>query len=551
MSSPLDDSNVSDTKNTNIEQLMSLIASGKRTKLHTKSINSWLRKRCPSNTSIKYLYFPEELLQHENIKEIFQSFDRDNSHSLDIAELVKMFKQFNIDINKPDLKKLFDVVDEDHDNALNFSEFKNCALSDTGQRVFNRIMKKVRNLEEKKPNNERNVYLPLSFSAMITYISYRSMRKDVLDQVNNNKLDVDVRAGQFENLINLQNLYKSDIQTDETSKLKEKIMLKNVNLSNMKVEPLIRQLSNIRDIRLESEIFKKIELSPKKSEISPFLTSRKSILEDDESRKSFVSGERRDSIRKSIEKFQRISQNNKTLLELHQLIDEDIEKKKEELPEEIEKLKKSAMDKGKVKAFLQFQQKIGNNRKNLQKNDIPLLIINDVFDKNKGISNRLIENDKKSILDKSISINRHQHKNINYKNSYRDDNSNSTIHNKSLLRRLPLNMKGIEQRMNENLRLVENSEENHKFKKLVGFHENHRKGLGISKSHRERGQKEFKSFDNANDNKVLKKMKEINRKAFESILPRLEEIKKIQGQNNEKTNGYQKLPTINIFPNNQ
>lgn len=493
------ESNISDV---NIEHLMSLLNTEKqRTKLHTKSTNSWLKKRCPSNTSIKYLYFPEELIQHENIKEIFQSFDRDNSHSLDICELVKMFKQFNINITKEDLKKLFDVMDEDKDNALNFSEFKNCTLSERGQQIFNRIMKKVRLENEKKPKKERSIYLPMSFSAMITYISYKSMRKDVLDQVNNPNLDVNLRANQFSNLITLQNLYKSDIKSDDNNKLKEKIMLKNSNWSQMKVEPLLRQLSTMRDLQISPE-----SSFLKKPEISPFLSSRRSVLVD-ETEKNVG------HLRKSIEKLQKSVRHNNSMasFQLNQVLmderDEDAQKKKEDINLEVADLKKQAETKGKLQAEQLFR----------------------VQKKQKVAELEPIS--RNSQLDLEENKQRSAKKNI-----------------------LPFKTRMMQRIMDENIKILQNSEQNSRFTNLLGMNQDRgKKGEKIAKLRRGKTKNiEAKSMDyhQVAGNNILEKMKETNQKAFESILPKLNALKQVQGKSMQtpiERHQHQKLPSISVF----
>jgi hypothetical protein len=41
---------------------------------------------------------PEQVNEHENIKKIFENFDKDGSNSLDLVELTEMFQMYNIDI---------------------------------------------------------------------------------------------------------------------------------------------------------------------------------------------------------------------------------------------------------------------------------------------------------------------------------------------------------------------------------------------------------------------------------------------------------------------
>jgi hypothetical protein len=79
---------------------------------------------------------------------------------------------------------MFAIVDETEDDALNYKEFKKCALSNKANQIFSEIMKEVEinKTEIEKINHEEFVdmdrkivkseYIPRRFPAMITYMSY-------------------------------------------------------------------------------------------------------------------------------------------------------------------------------------------------------------------------------------------------------------------------------------------------------------------------------------------------------------------------------------------
>lgn len=50
-----------------------------RSRLHTCSTVSWMRKRFYDSANKRYLFFPEELKRHMEIKRIFRIFDEDAS----------------------------------------------------------------------------------------------------------------------------------------------------------------------------------------------------------------------------------------------------------------------------------------------------------------------------------------------------------------------------------------------------------------------------------------------------------------------------------------
>lgn len=83
--------------NTNPYELKGLYTN-KRTRLHNQATIGWLQKRYHEKTSKTYLLLPEQVNEHENIKKIFENFDKDGSNSLDLLELTEMFQMYNIDI---------------------------------------------------------------------------------------------------------------------------------------------------------------------------------------------------------------------------------------------------------------------------------------------------------------------------------------------------------------------------------------------------------------------------------------------------------------------
>jgi hypothetical protein len=61
--------------------------------LHSFSIMSWLKKHKQQTTKMQYLYTPEEVQKHLDLKRIFEVFDEDHSETLDLDEFVEMFIQ--------------------------------------------------------------------------------------------------------------------------------------------------------------------------------------------------------------------------------------------------------------------------------------------------------------------------------------------------------------------------------------------------------------------------------------------------------------------------
>jgi len=58
-----------------------------------RNYGNWFRSRCKNNARMEYLKSPDEIRQDNNIEAIFNTFDKDNSGSLDISEIFEMFIQ--------------------------------------------------------------------------------------------------------------------------------------------------------------------------------------------------------------------------------------------------------------------------------------------------------------------------------------------------------------------------------------------------------------------------------------------------------------------------
>ena len=184
---------------------LSFMESSRRTKLHNLSTNSWLRTRHPETTSLSYLCFPFEREQHNQILEVFQLLDENQLNRINIVDLIRTISKFNGKIPKNSLWKFFHRHDLDRDDALNFEEFKTCALSQKGKLIFSNIIKKVQG----KKINEKSPSVPASFNSLITQVSYKSARNDLLKRCCDTSIDINRRANHFFHLFGLQNKFKN------------------------------------------------------------------------------------------------------------------------------------------------------------------------------------------------------------------------------------------------------------------------------------------------------------------------------------------------------
>ncbi|EAR99987.2 EF hand protein (macronuclear) [Tetrahymena thermophila SB210] len=219
----------------NLNEYQAFVKNNKRTKLHNKSTVSWLKTRYSNKTKKHYLLFPEELIEDMKIRKIFKIFDKDGSQALDLKEMVEMFQKYNIEIDKEELQQIYNIVDKTKDNALNYLEFKECAISQDANAIFSKMISKVRTQEQqKKSAEERNIYLPQRFSEMVTYLSYRINREDLEDYLRERNHRISERYEKYLQLMNLngldsagatahENQIKDQKKLDKASDLEQKI----------------------------------------------------------------------------------------------------------------------------------------------------------------------------------------------------------------------------------------------------------------------------------------------------------------------------------------
>ena len=232
-----------------------LLETTKRSKLHTLSTNAWLKKRHPETTSPGYLFFPFEKKQHNMILEVFNLFNKTEQNSINIHELIQRILKFNSKIPKKMLWRLFHEHDFDRDEALNFEEFRACALSKKGKVIFSNILNKIHS--KKKGAN----FLPLNFNSLITQVSYRSARNDLLNKICDTSLDINRRANNFFQLFGLRNKYKNPDEFEKSEQLVENDEIRfsrDNSFQNENKEKFVEFLNKSK-ISDENEDFEEIE----------------------------------------------------------------------------------------------------------------------------------------------------------------------------------------------------------------------------------------------------------------------------------------------------
>lgn len=138
--------------------------------LRSKEVTTWLRSRYAKHSKEEYLLSETELAHLEDVKHIFKEFDKDRSGTLELPELVYMFKAYGLTVKQAQLRDLFSVVRPKNRNSLSFEEFRRFAMGTEGAESTDYLEFKhlMMELKEKEPYTDK--FIPGDISSMIRHL---------------------------------------------------------------------------------------------------------------------------------------------------------------------------------------------------------------------------------------------------------------------------------------------------------------------------------------------------------------------------------------------
>lgn len=224
-----------------------------RKKIQQLKYINWFKKRYRANTNLQYLYYPEELNRKNDQKRIFQNFDADVNKEIDIDEFLDMFidnyiidkysdnnyvatesdKKYRKKVEKAlveNFQKLYETVTETY--KLHLVDFVRLALNQDAVIMFTDFMREVKN-NKALVSDKRNLnFLPMSFDDMVEFLSYRSQRQSIQNEIKSKTSWID----KFEVCLKLFEL-QEDCRSEKL-KLKVKNLRDQNNTKSPNLEPI-------------------------------------------------------------------------------------------------------------------------------------------------------------------------------------------------------------------------------------------------------------------------------------------------------------------------
>lgn len=91
----------------------------------------------------------------EAIEQVFKSFDKDESGTIEINELRDVAKELGHEITEEELQIVFDEIDENKDGKISLTEFTKWWIK--GRKGMSNLMKKITGLKMKVSSFGQNV----------------------------------------------------------------------------------------------------------------------------------------------------------------------------------------------------------------------------------------------------------------------------------------------------------------------------------------------------------------------------------------------------------
>jgi len=247
----------------------------------------WLKKRCGQSAKGQYLMTRQEFKHQQEIESVFHKFDFDNSGTIEFNELFAMFKAHGMDIRRKELKTLFDLADTDGSGGLSLEEFKRVSENKQAEKIFRRLVKRMRDEQQRSKDILGPHFLPYNMSRMLDHLSVMQKRELLVNKIESQKFDLaktDQNIHSFIKLFILDESAKDSIVKEEqAAKIVSKSMADMRGLASLTAAAQIEQESQVYGIkRLDSNHLN--QLTQKELEKPRYPTLKRTMGERNQTR---------------------------------------------------------------------------------------------------------------------------------------------------------------------------------------------------------------------------------------------------------------------------
>ena len=115
-----------------------------QTQMRTLQSLQWLRSRHQTTANQKYLKSLDQVEQDQNTKDVFSKIDYDQSGTIEISELNKVFVENGLYISNEELIQFFGLCKSKSMQSLTLAEFGELYNNDKADELFRSFIKRSR-----------------------------------------------------------------------------------------------------------------------------------------------------------------------------------------------------------------------------------------------------------------------------------------------------------------------------------------------------------------------------------------------------------------------
>ena len=148
---------------------------------------NWLKKRHCDTTQAHYLKTGEEIMQEQEMQEIFAKIDTNNSGKVDVDELHFLFASNGVNISKPEITSLFATCKTHSKGYFTFEEFKGFYRNKEADQLFKSYIYRARreNTELYGPGVNQ-IFLPFNLTRLLEHLTLQQRREILVERIRQN-----------------------------------------------------------------------------------------------------------------------------------------------------------------------------------------------------------------------------------------------------------------------------------------------------------------------------------------------------------------------------
>jgi len=125
------------------------------------------------------------MLKLEALDMLFNKFDEDGNGTLELSEVLTMFRENGFNVSEAALEQIYLVVTKVKPFKMSLEQFKQLMLSNIARKCFHDIMFQVKKREQSRlcDQADKKVYFPMNLNAMLNHLYMRMKHEALFEEI--------------------------------------------------------------------------------------------------------------------------------------------------------------------------------------------------------------------------------------------------------------------------------------------------------------------------------------------------------------------------------